>query len=66
MQSPLMAASLLVISVLQLIPPIIVKKHMQINYEDCRKIEAKITDHMIEAVDGFETIKLYDLKSYYT
>lgn len=64
-QSPLIAASLLGISVLQLIPPVIVKKHMQINYEDCREIEAKITDHMIEAVEGFETIKLYDLKSWW-
>ncbi|HJC24546.1 MAG TPA: ABC transporter ATP-binding protein/permease [Candidatus Eisenbergiella merdavium] len=64
-QSPVAAGSLLGISFLQFIPPIIVKKYMQINYDRCRDIEAKITNHVVEAVNGFEIIKLYGLKRWW-
>ena len=64
-QSPIVAGSLLGISLLQFIPPIIVKKYMQINYDQCRDMEAKITDHIVEAVNGFEVIKLYGLKQWW-
>ncbi len=65
LQSPLVAATLLGISLLQLAPPVIVKKYMQINYNDCREIESKITDQVVEAVTGFEVIKIYGLKSWW-
>ena len=64
-QSPVAAGSLLGISFLQFIPPIVVKKYMQINYDQCRDIEAKITNHVVEAVNGFEVIKLYGLKRWW-
>ena len=38
---------------------------MQINYDQSRDIEAKITNHVVEAVDGFEIIKLYGLKRWW-
>lgn len=65
LQSPLVAGSLILIALMQLIPPVISKKYMQLNYDDCRDIEADITDHVMQAVDGFETIKLYDLKAWW-
>lgn len=65
LQSPLIALSLLAISLLQLIPPMLVKKYLQVNYDQCRDMEAQITNHIIEAVDGFETIKLYGLKGWW-
>ena len=64
-QSPAVAATLAVISLTQLLPPMIVKKYMQISYEKCEEIEAEITNHVVEAVEGFETIKLYDLKAWW-
>lgn len=56
------AFSLLAFSLLQLIPPLIVKKFMQVNYDMCRDLEADITNHVMEAVNGFEMIKFYGLK----
>lgn len=64
-QSPIAAGSLLGISFLQFIPPVIVKRHMQINYDQCREMETKITDHIAEAVKGFEIIKVYGLKQWW-
>lgn len=65
MQNIVVFLSLLVFSLLQLVPPLIVKKFMQINYNKCRELEAGITDHIVEAVNGFETIKLYNLKQWW-
>lgn len=59
------AVILFLIAVLQLVPPIIVKKYLQVNYEKTREIEAQITDYVIAAYKGFTTIKLYDLKEWY-
>lgn len=50
---------------MQLVPPIVVKKYLQVNYEKTREIEAQITDYVIAAYKGFTTIKLYDLKEWY-
>ena len=54
--------SLVFISLLQLLPPLVVKKYLKENYDNCRNVESDITNHIIEAIDGFEVIKLYDLK----
>lgn len=64
LKSPVAATSLLIISLVQLIPPFIVKKYMQINYDACCEIEEQITDYTIEAVKGLETITLYGLKQW--
>ncbi len=65
LQSPVIAGSLLLISLLQLLPPLIVKKYLQVNYEACREMEARLTDHISQAVQGFDTVKLYDLKGWW-
>jgi ABC-type bacteriocin/lantibiotic exporter with double-glycine peptidase domain len=64
-QSVLVAVTLLAISLLQLLPPLIVKKFMQISYDECRDMEAKITNHVVEAVNGYEIIKLYGIKQWW-
>lgn len=56
---------LLVISLVQIIPPLIIKKYMQINYESCNDIEAKLTDFVVAGYSGFDTIKLYGLKQWW-
>lgn len=65
MQSPIIACVIGLISMIQIIPPIIVKRFMQVNYEETREIEAQITDFIIEGIDGFATIKLYHLKDWW-
>lgn len=65
LQSPLIAVSLAVIAILQLIPPLIVKRFMQVNYDSCRDIEAEITNQIAEGYNGFATIKLYHLKNWW-
>lgn len=57
-QSAIVSFSLLLIATVQLIPPIIIRKYMQVEYEQCRKIESQITNHIVESVNGFECIKL--------
>lgn len=64
-QNLISALTLLGISLFQLLPPIIVKRFLQHNYDECRDIEAKITDHIFEAVNGYEMIKLYGLKQWW-
>lgn len=64
-RSPVAAGTILIISLLQLLPPLVVKRYMEINYDQCRELEAKITDHIAEAVSGFETIKLYGLQQWW-
>lgn len=65
LQSPLAAAVLTGLSLLQIFPPLIVKKFMQVNYENCRDIEARITNFTMEGCRGFMTIKLYQLKEWW-
>lgn len=65
LQSVPVAVVLLAIALLQILPPVIVKKFMQVNYDECCEIEETITDHIVQAVDGFDTIKLYNLKDWW-
>jgi ABC-type multidrug transport system fused ATPase/permease subunit len=53
------------ISLLQILPPQIIKRFMQINYDKCRDIEAEITDMVAEGFNGFATIKMFDLKKWW-
>lgn len=64
-KSSYIGIALLVISSLQIIPPFIIKRFMQQNYINCRSIEAKITNYVIAGYEGFNTIKLFFLKSWY-
>ena len=64
-KSPLIGICLILISLLQVIPPLLVKKYIQVNYDNCREIEGKITDYTVSAFQGFMTIKLYQLKDWW-
>jgi len=59
------AVILVGISLVQIFPPIIVKRYLQVNYEETRKVEADLTDYIIASYRGFPTIKLYKLKEWY-
>lgn len=60
-----LAVILLLIGTIQIIPPIVVKRFMAVNYDETEKIESEITDYIIEGFDGRSTIKLLNLKDYY-
>ena len=61
----LISIILLIISLLQILPPFIVEKQIEKNYDDTREIEAELTDYTIAAHHGFTTIKLFGLKKWY-
>ena len=63
--SPAMLLVMLFFGVLQLIPPIIVKKKLQVNYDENRDLETAETDYILSAYQGFSLIKLYGLKSWW-
>lgn len=56
---------LLAISVFQIIPPLIIKKYMQVNYDNCRDVEADVTDMVLEGFHGFETIQSFNLQKWW-
>ena len=65
-KSLLIGICLILISLLQVIPPLLVKKYIQVNYDNCREIEGKITDYTVSAFQGFMTIKIYELQDWWT
>ncbi|MDR1328613.1 MAG: hypothetical protein LBK23_03345, partial [Oscillospiraceae bacterium] len=64
-RGPAAALIMLAISLLQVLPPQIIKRFMQINYDKCRDIEAEITDMIAEGYNGFAVIKMFDLKKWW-
>ncbi len=56
---------LTVISLIQFLPPVIVSRFLQINYDQNRDIEAQLSDFTLEGYHGFVTIKLYHLKKWW-
>ncbi len=48
-------------SMLQVIPPIVIRKYLQVNYDNCRDIEAELTDFVVGGYRAFLLIKLYKL-----
>lgn len=56
---------LTLLALIQIVPPIMVKKYFEKNYKDTREIEAQLTNSIIEAHHSFAILKLYDLKSWY-
>lgn len=65
MYSPIVAVTMLLFSSIQLFPPYVVKKFLQKSYEDTRDIEAEISDCILEGIQGFATIKLWNLKNWW-
>lgn len=64
-QSKPIAATLVILSLLQFIPPFIVKNFLEINYERCREVEAQLTEYTLESYRGFLTIKLNNLSNWW-
>lgn len=52
-------------TLLQILPPVIVKKFLQVNYDSCREIEAQLTNFVVSGYEGFLVIKLYNLKQWW-
>jgi len=63
--SPILLPVMLVFGLVQLIPPIIVRKKLQINYTECREIEARESNFVLSAFHGFTLIRLYGLKDWW-
>lgn len=59
------ALLLLGMSLLQIVPPVIIRKFLQVNYNNCRDIEAQLTDFVVGGYEGFLTIKMYGLKNWW-
>ena len=54
-----------IIAFLQIVPPIIIQKYLQANYDNCRDIESKITNYVVSANKGMLLIKLYNLNNWW-
>ncbi len=59
------ALVLTVLSAIQLLPPLIVKRFLEKNYLDCREIESELTDYTMQAYHGFATMRLYGLEDWW-
>lgn len=64
-KSPVLSGVLMGLSMLQIIPPIIVKKKLQVNYTENRKVEEEETEYILTGFHSFSLIKLYDLKQWW-
>lgn len=60
-----LAALILIIGFIQIVPPIIVKKFMVKNYDATMDIEGRITDYIAQGYKGTATIKLFNLYEFY-
>lgn len=58
---PICALLLIIVSVWQIVPPLLVSRFMQQNYDACRNIEAEVSDMMLEYYNGFTEAKMYGL-----
>ena len=64
-QSLIIAITLLLLSLLQMIAPIIIRKYLQSSYDLNRDVEAKITDLTVTGYKGMATIKLFSLNRWF-
>ncbi|MBE5818960.1 MAG: ABC transporter ATP-binding protein [Clostridiales bacterium] len=53
------------ISLIQVVPPILIRKYLQVNYDECRDIEGQITDFIVGGYRAFLMIKLYRLNDWW-
>ena len=60
-QSLLVGATLFGVSLIQIVPPVIVKKYLEKFDSENWSAEAQESDHIAAAVDGFDVIRLYGL-----
>ena len=59
------SAVMVLLSILQGVPKLVLKARFERNYSETRDAEARLTDYLLEARHGFITLKLYDLKELY-
>ncbi|MCR5584426.1 MAG: ATP-binding cassette domain-containing protein [Lachnospiraceae bacterium] len=52
-------------AILEIVPPIIVKKWLEKAYTECRDIEGEITDEYMSGVEGFGTLKVFGAGSWF-
>lgn len=64
-KNPIISITLILLSLVQIIAPLIVTKFLEQNYEKNRIIESLITEYIISGYKGFTTIKYYNLKSWF-
>lgn len=64
-QSLIIVIALLLLSLLQMIAPIVIRKYLQRSYDLNRDVEAKITDLTVEGYKGMATIKLFSLNHWF-
>lgn len=62
--NPVVVPILTGIAVLQIVPPIIVKRHFEKYYDDTRNIEAEITEQIIQGYNGLSDIKRQNAKKW--
>ncbi|MBQ8401008.1 MAG: ABC transporter ATP-binding protein, partial [Clostridia bacterium] len=65
LQDPWVALVLLGLSAIQLFPPMVVKKWMERNYNDCCEMDEVLLDYTMQAYHGFAAIRMYGLKSWW-
>ncbi len=65
LESPLLTMVLIVIALLQWLPPFIIARFLEDNYDLTREMDEKIMDLTVTSYDGFDTIKLYGLKKWW-
>ncbi len=53
------------ISLVQILPPLLIRKYLQVNYDDCRDVEAELTDFVVRGYRAFLLIKLYRLDNWW-
>lgn len=61
----ILAGIYIIMALLQIIPPLVVNKFMKINYDACRELEEKMTNHILELVKGFHILKLYSREEWW-
>lgn len=62
--NPVVVPILTGIAVLQIVPPIIVKRYFEKYYDDTRNIEAEITEQIIQGYNGLSDIKRQNAKNW--
>ena len=56
---------ILAIALIQIVPPLILKKYIKYNYDNCRDIESEITKYIVTAFKAFMTIKIFQLQEWW-
>lgn len=57
--------TLSLISLIQVISPVIITKFTKVNYENMREVEARLTNFIVFSYSGLDVLKSYNLNSWY-